>query len=107
MNETQARKYEVRKNNMDDLKGYAKKNPVKFAQKFGDLDFNNLPEGFENMVPLYKLLVARKRSQAQVTGIPIMEPITPWNTLPQLIAQKAKEAEQAKIKEASETTGQA
>lgn len=34
---------------IEDLKNYQKQNPVKFEQKFADLDLDNIPEGFNSM----------------------------------------------------------
>lgn len=51
-----------------DLKVYKDKNPVKFLHKFGDLDFNNLPPNFENMIPYYKRMVVSERVQREMRG---------------------------------------
>lgn len=87
----------VNKIGIADLKVYAKKNPVKFVHKYGNIDLDNLPEGFENMIPYYKLLVARERSARERAGIPQdMPEITPWNILPNIKKPVTEDAEQTK-----------
>ena len=66
-----------------DLKGlraYSLKNPIKFKHKYGDIDFNNVPEQMNTVggIALYKGFVTKERVRRELSGISQEDPITPW-----------------------------
>lgn len=70
------------------LKKYSEVNPVKFAHKYGVVDFNNLPEGFEGKMALYKGMVARERARRDEVGASQETPeITPWTMFPAVVQE--------------------
>lgn len=78
---------EVRGVTIEDLKAYKEKNPVKFALKFGEIDFNDLPKGFN--IALYKGQVARFRSNREAQGLSNDDVvITPWTFAPKAVEVK-------------------
>jgi hypothetical protein len=66
---------------IDGLKRYKVANPTKFEHKYGDLDLNSLPIGFNLF--RYKALVAKERSTRDAQGLPQDTPrITPDTIFP-------------------------
>lgn len=47
---------------------YRKQNPVKFAQKFGDIDLESVPEGFD--FEAYKWQVTQERKRRELSALP-------------------------------------
>jgi len=73
---------------VDGLRLYAKQNPVKFRQKYGDIDLDDLPENF--FQAFYKYQVAQERARRATAGLPENEPkITPWLFTPRPQAKEA------------------
>lgn len=62
------------------LKAYSLKNPIKFKHKYGDIDFNDVPEQLNTVggIALYKGFVTRERVRRDKEGLSQEDPITPW-----------------------------
>ena len=77
---------------IEDLKAYRKQNPVKFKHKFGDINLDNVEEGFN--VNLYKYQVTQERVRREQQGIPQDFPITPEDFKVKVVKPKAKEVDE-------------
>lgn len=71
---------------LNGLKRYRDVNPVKFAWKYGEVDFNDLPPRFEGLISLYKGFVAKERGRREALGLSHEDPIiTPWTFFPKAV----------------------
>lgn len=79
----------VRPVSLADIIKYKAINPVKFTHKYGEIDFNDLPEGFEAKLSQYKLAVAKERARRELVGMSQDLPaITPWSFFERPKAEK-------------------
>lgn len=77
---------------IEDLKAYKKQNPDKFKHKFGDIDLDNVEEGFN--VNLYKYQVTQERVRREQQGVPQDFPITPEDFKVKVAKPKEVEVEE-------------